>query len=116
MDLTGTSLEDVILPRLEYAGNLCLHALARIEQGAHGVDQVVKLFQLLHQLLLWQELDPLFDVALLCRTLIVCHIDILHEGLEVEHASDVTVHQTRDALNLVTQVGQDFFVGDTARR
>ena len=95
VDLASTCLEDLIFPRLEDAGNLRLHALAGIEQGTHRIDQVVKLFQLLHQLILGQELDPLLNVALLRHTLIVvCDIDILHECFKVEHAADVAIHQT----------------------
>ena len=52
MDFAGSSLEYVILPRLEDAGYLGLHALTSVEKSAHGIDQVIELFKFLHELLL----------------------------------------------------------------
>ena len=116
MDLACAALEDMILPRLEDAWDLSLHALASIEESTHSIDQVVKLFKLLHQLLLRQELDSFFDVALLGETLVILifiNLDDLDKGLEIEHAAHMAIHQTRDALDLVAQVGQDLAISNS---
>ena len=106
MDLARPTLKDVILPRLEDARDLRLHALTCVEESTHGIDKVIKLFKLLHQLFFGQELDSFLDVASL-RILffIICDINDFNECFKVEHAADVAIHKTRDALNLVTEIG-----------
>ena len=106
MDLARPTLKDVILPRLEDAGDLSLHALTCVEESTHGVNEVIELFELLHQLIFRQELDSLLDVASL-RILffVICDVDDLNERFEVEHAADVAIHETRDALDLIAEIG-----------
>ena len=106
MNLASSALEDMILPGLEDAWDLSLHALACIEEGTHGIDQIVKLFKFLHELFLWQKFDLRLNVADLRHTLgiFVCHLTIvnnLDKCFKIKHSAHMTIHQARDALNLV---------------
>ena len=106
MNLTSSTLKDMILPGLEDARDLSLHALACIEECTHGINQIVKLFKLFHELFLWQKFDLWFNVADLRHTLriFIYHLTILNnlnKRFKIEHSAHMAIHQARDALNLV---------------
>ena len=57
MNLIRSPLKHEVFPGLEDARYLRLHALTSIEEGTHGVDEVVELLKLRHELRLWEQPD-----------------------------------------------------------
>ena len=109
MNLSSSLFKDEIFPGLEDAWNLRLHPLAGIEERTHRIYKVVKLLKLLHKSSLRQKSETRLDQAAL--TFSVCvfstrrwSINVFNKLLQAEYLSYVSVHQARDALNLVAKI------------